>query len=94
MFETVTIDTDKRGVATLTLNRPDKHNAMSAQMLADLTAAAAQLAADDRVRVVVLTGAGASFCAGAIWAGCATSVTWMPRPGRRRRASWRICWAR
>ena len=64
MPETITIETDARGVATLTLNRPDKHNAMSAQMLADLTAAAAQLGADDAVRVVVLTGAGASFCAG------------------------------
>lgn len=63
-FETITMGTDTRGVATLTLNRPDKHNAMSAQMLADLTHAAADLGADDRVRVVILTGAGASFCAG------------------------------
>ncbi|MDW3184491.1 crotonase/enoyl-CoA hydratase family protein [Roseobacter sp.] len=64
MFETLTIETDVRGVATLTLNRPEKHNAMSAQMLADLTQAAADLGADDAVRVVVLTGAGKSFCAG------------------------------
>ena len=64
MFETITVETDARGVATLTLNRPEKHNAMSAQMLAELTEAAAQLGADDAVRVVVLTGAGKSFCAG------------------------------
>jgi len=64
MYETISIETDARGVATLTLNRPDKHNAMSAQMLAELTAAAGQLGADDTVRVVVLTGAGKSFCAG------------------------------
>ncbi|MCG6557745.1 crotonase/enoyl-CoA hydratase family protein [Ruegeria sp. 1NDH52C] len=64
MYETITIDTDARGVATLTLDRAEKHNAMSAQMLADLSAAAAQLAADDAVRAVVLTGAGKSFCAG------------------------------
>jgi methylglutaconyl-CoA hydratase len=64
MFETIRIDTDDRGVATLTMNRPDKHNAMSAQMLADLTEAADQLARDPAVRVVVLTGAGKSFCAG------------------------------
>ncbi|MFT6674632.1 MAG: methylglutaconyl-CoA hydratase [Sulfitobacter sp.] len=64
MFETITIETDRRGVAVLTLNRADKHNAMSARMLADLTQAAAQLGADDAVRVVVLTGAGKSFCAG------------------------------
>ena len=64
MFETVTIETDARGVATLTLNRPEKHNAMSGQMLVDLKAAAEQLGADDAVRVVILTGAGKSFCAG------------------------------
>ncbi len=64
MFVTITISTDTRGVATLTLNRPDKHNAMSAQMIAELTQAAGQLGNDDAVRVVVLTGAGKSFCAG------------------------------
>lgn len=61
---TITIATDARGVATLTLNRPDKHNAMSAPMIADLTQAARDLGADPSVRVVVLTGAGGSFCAG------------------------------
>ncbi len=64
MYDTISIDVDARGVATLTLDRPEKHNAMSAQMLADLTHAAAALGADDAVRVVVLTGAGKSFCAG------------------------------
>ena len=64
MFETVTIETDARGVATLTLNRAEKHNAMSGEMLVELKAAAEQLAADDAVRVVILTGAGKSFCAG------------------------------
>lgn len=64
MFETITLETDARGVCTLTLNRPDKHNAMSGQMLQELTLAAKQLAADEPVRVVVLTGAGKSFCAG------------------------------
>lgn len=64
MFETVTLETDARGVATLTLNRAHKHNAMSAVMLAELTQVAAELATDEAVRVVVLTGAGKSFCAG------------------------------
>ncbi|WP_170340387.1 crotonase/enoyl-CoA hydratase family protein [Ruegeria arenilitoris] len=64
MFETISISTDLRGVATLTLNRPEKHNAMSAQMIAELTRAAAQLGETNDVRVVVLTGAGKSFCAG------------------------------
>ncbi len=64
MTETITIETDGRGVATLTLNRVDKHNALSALMITELTAAAERLGADEKVRVVVLTGAGKSFCAG------------------------------
>lgn len=63
-YETLELAVDDRGVATLTLNRPDKHNAMSAQMLDELTAAVAALGADSAVRVVVLAAAGASFCAG------------------------------
>lgn len=64
MFETITISTDQRGVATLTLDRAEKHNALSARMIAELTEAAVLLGAQDDVRVVVLTGAGKSFCAG------------------------------
>lgn len=64
MFETITTKTDSRGVATLTLARADKHNALSALMLAELTQAAAQLGADDAVRVVVLAAQGKTFCAG------------------------------
>jgi len=63
-FETISIETDARGIATLTLNMPDKHNALSARMIEELTAAAALLGADETVRAVVLTGAGKSFCAG------------------------------
>ncbi|WP_346913288.1 crotonase/enoyl-CoA hydratase family protein [uncultured Roseibium sp.] len=63
-FETIAITTDERGVATLLLNRADKHNSLSAKMIDELAEAAWQLAADPAVRVVVLTGAGASFCAG------------------------------
>lgn len=64
MGETIRIEVDARGVATLTLNRPEKHNALSAQMLAELTQAAHDLGRDSAVRVVVLRGAGKSFCAG------------------------------
>lgn len=63
-WNTITLATDARGVATLTLNRVDKHNALSARMIEELTEAAAQLDSDKAVRVVVLTGAGGSFCAG------------------------------
>jgi len=64
MFDTITLTTDPRGVATLTLNRADKHNAMSAQMMDELTEAATHLNSDSDVRVVILKGAGRSFCAG------------------------------
>ena len=63
-YETIRIDMDERGVATLKLNQPDKHNAMSAMMIGELTKAANELGRDEKVRVVVLTGEGKSFCAG------------------------------
>lgn len=63
-MNTIVIEKDARGVAVLALTREEKHNSMSAEMIAELTAAAANLGADDSVRVVVITGAGASFCAG------------------------------
>ncbi|MDI7861798.1 crotonase/enoyl-CoA hydratase family protein [Rhizobiaceae bacterium n13] len=63
-FGTIKLATDARGVTTLTLDRPDQHNALSAELIADLTRAAAAIAGDPAIRVVVLTGAGASFCAG------------------------------
>jgi enoyl-CoA hydratase/carnithine racemase len=53
------------GVATVTLNRPDKLNAWTGQMEKEVQAAMAQAEADEDVRVIVLTGAGRGFCAGA-----------------------------
>ncbi|MFT3689804.1 crotonase/enoyl-CoA hydratase family protein [Paenirhodobacter sp.] len=64
MAETIRIETDPRGVATLWLARADKHNALSAQMMAEITAAITAMGADAAVRVVVLAADGASFCAG------------------------------
>ena len=64
MYETISITRDERGVATLCLDRPGKHNAMSAQMLADLSEAAHELGGDDDVRAVILAANGPSFCAG------------------------------
>jgi methylglutaconyl-CoA hydratase len=61
----ITTTVDARGVATLTLNRPDKHNALDGATVQELQAALTALGTDGRVRVVVVTGAGASFCAGA-----------------------------
>lgn len=54
------------GVATLTLHRPEQHNALSRALREDLAAALTSFATDDRVGVVILTGAGEkAFCAGA-----------------------------
>jgi methylglutaconyl-CoA hydratase len=56
---------DARGIVTLTLDRPEARNALSAALVAELTAALGSLARDASVRAVVLTGAGNVFCAGA-----------------------------
>jgi len=55
---------DAAGILTLTLNRPDKRNALSRTMQRLLFNATRDAGLDPQVRVVVLTGAGASFCAG------------------------------
>ena len=73
MFETLEIE-QHGGIATLWMNRPDKHNAFNAQVIADLTAACAQLDADPAVRVMVLAGRGKSFSAGA-------DLNWMQAAG-------------
>ena len=58
------VEVDGRGVAAMTLERPEKHNALDSALIAALTEAAGRLGRDPAVRVVVLTGAGESFCAG------------------------------
>jgi len=63
-YSTLLETRDVRGIVTLTLNRPDVHNAMDAVMIDELTAAATALGAGSLVRAVILTGQGASFCAG------------------------------
>ena len=73
MFETLEIE-QHGGIATLWMNRPDKHNAFNAQVIADLTTACAQLDADPAVRVMVLAGRGKSFSAGA-------DLNWMKAAG-------------
>ena len=63
-LETVLARTDAAGVATLTLNRPRQYNALSAALLEALHRELDALAADESVRVVVITGAGPAFGAG------------------------------
>ncbi len=62
-FTTLALSTEG-GIATLTLTRPEKLNAFSLAMGEELLAALDALDADDRVRAVIVTGAGRGFCAG------------------------------
>ncbi len=54
----------KDGIATITLNAPDKRNALTTGMSKSLLLAVGEVAKDDEVRVVIVTGAGRAFCAG------------------------------
>jgi enoyl-CoA hydratase/carnithine racemase len=63
-FETLLYAVDD-GVATVTLNRPEKLNAFNTQMMKDMIAAFDETDGDDNVRAVIVTGAGRAFCAGA-----------------------------
>lgn len=68
----ITTSMDDRGVATVTMNNPDKHNAFDDAIIAELTSAFQQLADDADVRLVVLAAEGKSFSAGA-------DLNWMKR---------------
>lgn len=63
-MSTDVIETLNEGIVTLTLNRPERLNAISPEMNAILEETLIRLSADAAVRVVVLTGAGRAFCAG------------------------------
>lgn len=69
MADVVTFETDARGVAHVTLNRPDRHNAFNESVIAELTRA---FGIARGARAIVLRGAGPSFCAGA-------DLDWMKR---------------
>jgi len=64
-METVLLDRAPNGVVTLTLNRPEKKNAMNGAMWNELLAVFREVAASDTDRVLVITGAGDAFCSGA-----------------------------
>ena len=63
-YDTITVETDQRGVTHVQLNLPDTRNALSGQMINDLTDFAVGITAGGATRVVVLSGAGKMFCAG------------------------------
>lgn len=64
-FETIISEISKRGVATITFNRPDRGNALSATMIDEIVTHLADLAANSDVRVLVIRANGKHFCGGA-----------------------------
>jgi methylglutaconyl-CoA hydratase len=64
-IDSVLVSVDARGVALVTLNRPGKHNAFDGDTIARLHALFGELSREPRARVIVIAGAGATFCAGA-----------------------------
>ena len=72
-YETITLE--RRGhVGVLTLNRPDRLNAINRVMMGEVSAAVAAVKADDEFRALVVTGAGKGFCAGADLLGAGQAV--------------------
>ena len=66
------LDIDTRGVATITLNRPELHNAFNDELITELVLCFNELEKNSNIRLVILTGEGKSFCAGA-------DLNWMKR---------------
>lgn len=64
-YKDLLLEKREDGIAIVTLNQPEKLNALSAGMVASLSQARDELAEDDDVRVVIVTGAGRGFCSGA-----------------------------
>src|ERR1700719_3253431 len=81
------LESTENGVATLTLNRPDRLNALSVDMVLGLRDALERLATDHDVGVIVITGAGGACCAGG-------DVRAMEGSGREQTVEDRIGWWR
>jgi len=72
MSKSVLLNVDQRGVATVTLNRPEKHNAFDDECIAELTKAFTSVAADQKVKIMILAATGKNFSAGG-------DLNWMKR---------------
>lgn len=68
-YKTIVL-TQKEAVLRITFNRPDVHNAFNSELILELTDAINTIKADESIRIVILTGEGKSFCAGA-------DINWM-----------------
>lgn len=75
MSDMLIFEKDTRGVATLQLNRPQIHNAFNDELISELTEKAQAIQKDSEVRLLILTGSGKSFCAGA-------DINWMKKMGQ------------
>ena len=63
-YQTIRLEEDEKGIATLTLARSEKHNALSGEMIEELTSVAGEIAESVTIRAVILAAEGKSFCAG------------------------------
>ena len=83
MSEILLFQTDGRGVARLTLNRPERRNALDGDLVGALLARIEAIENDPEVRVLVLTGSGEAFCSGADIDWMRTRLVDTPRPTER-----------
>ena len=65
MSDFITIEKPRAGIAVITMNRPDRMNAMAFDVMVPLKEALEAVSFDNTVHVVILTGAGKGFCSGA-----------------------------
>ncbi len=83
----------KDGIATITLNAPDKRNAITIKMRESLALAVGEVAKDDEVRVVIVTGAERAFCAGIDVTGLKSRFEGQERPRYQRLQMMGVGWA-
>lgn len=96
MSERIELDMDT-GLALVRLNRPDKKNALDPDMFAALDEILTRLSSDPEVRVVILSGAGAAFCAGLDISSFAAAPDLVPSlmrpiPGKDYNMAQRVAW--
>jgi feruloyl-CoA hydratase/lyase len=85
-YETVLVERDGEGITTVTLNRPEKRNAMNPTLHLEMVEILAELEVDPETKVMILTGAGDSWCAGQDLREFFRGLD--DKPAERRRAGW------